>query len=856
MKTQLQNTKVLRRICADDTKLFPLTHYFGYIPTIVLNKMSRKEFKLCGLLAVVTAIYFFVVLGCSTEKAGPAAATSSPSTSQTGSTADASTSNAAGTNTSTVTNVPPAKKSSVHNQYAMVIPKLVAGPNDGRIAYVTARLLEEFHYLQEPLDTEMSKKFFDGYIDSLDPRHENFLQSDIDSFDHYRTNLDTYIMVNRNADLTPAYQIFARMLEHFEQHVAYVNELLAEDKFKFTSDDQIEKDRRHAPFPKNMDEAKALWRQRLRFEYLQEKLNRELSTTNEAEILPLTKTNVEEINDTLERHYSWALRHLTNSDASDVLQIYLNALTHAYDPHSDYLNNEHAQDFSIQMSLSLYGIGAQLVEDDGYCTIRELIPGGPAARSKQLNPQDRIMAVAQSNKPPVDVVDMDLGRAVQLIRGPKGSQVRLTISPADDRSARKVVTLVREEIKLEDQEAKAILVEMPDNRGGTNRIGVIDLPSFYATIDVTGNAGHSAKSTTADMTKLIDRLKKEKVAGIIIDLRNNGGGSLEEAVKFVGLFVKEGPVVQARSSDGTVMVDSQTNPAAPLYTGPLIVLANRFSASASEIAAGALQDYGRALIVGDTSTFGKGTVQNLNQLAPFVSLGAKPLTSDPGTVKITIRKFYRISGASTQLKGVIPDIVLPDTLNSAPDIGENALDNPLPYDTIPAVDYKKSNLVRPYLGDLSKLSNTRVGASQDFAYILQDIQEQDKARAEKTTTLNEKDAIKDRQRIAAIRKARDNERADRKPLSQQIYDITVENADKPGLEPHVEPGETNLTATVQSTNSVTSTNSTVTMTNSVAPAPEKKSPPPVDPWLNEAENILEDYIPMVTTNQQTIAHQL
>jgi carboxyl-terminal processing protease len=269
-------------------------------------------------------------------------------------------------------------------------------------------------------------------------------------------------------------------------------------------------------------------------------------------------------------------------------------------------------------------------------------------------------------------------RVVQLIRGPKGTEVRLTISPVEDRAARRVVTLIRDEIKLEDQEAKARLIESPDGHGGTNRIGVIDLPSFYAPVDLSGNSGHTApKFTSVHVAKLIKKLEQEKVAGIILDLRGNPGGSLEEAVKLTGLFIKDGPVVLARSPDGSVNVDSDTD-SSVLYAGPLVVLVNRLSASASEIAAAALQDYGRALVVGDISTFGKGTVQNLNPLRPFVWPTTASATNDPGTVKITIRKFYRVSGASTQLKGV-PDIVLPDRVELFNAIWrKSSLENPLP----------------------------------------------------------------------------------------------------------------------------------------------------------------------------------
>ena len=516
-------------------------------------------------------------------------------------------------------------------------------------------------------------------------------------------------------------------------------------------------------------------------------MNAELATTNGDTVKPLTKTNLTEIADALARHYRWNLHYYTSWDGTDVLQAYLDALAHAYDPHSDYMNNEHAQDFSISMSLSLFGIGAQLVEDDGYCTVSKIIHGGPADKNKQLKEKDRIVAVAQGNKPPVDVVEMELNHVVQLIRGPKGTQVQLTISPADDPTARRVVTLTRDEVKLDDSEheASAKLIEMPDGHGGTNRIGVIDLPSFYATIPLSGNDHSTPKSTSEDVTKLIKKLKQEKVAGIILDLRSNPGGSLEEAIKFTGLFIKSGPVVLARDPSGEVTVDSDTD-SSVLYDGPLAVMINRFSASAAEIAAAALQDYGRALITGDISTHGKGTVQNLNPLKPFP--GTSSNGSDPGTVKITIRKFYRVSGASTQLKGVVPDIILPDIFNYSDDIGETALENPLPWDTIHSASYDKLNLVEPYLAKLHEESAARIATNQDFFYVQQDIEQFKKLQADKTVSLNEREQIKERLANQARQKERDKERNARKMPDEKIYDITVGNADQPGL-----PGcETNI----------------------------------------------------------------
>ncbi len=714
---------------------------------------------------------------------------------------------------------------------------LQPGPNDPRIAHVAARLLEEYHYLQRPLDTELSKKFFDSYINSLDPRHENFLQSDLAEFEVYRTNLDKLTLANGTADLTPAYAVYDRYAERIQQHDAYVMALLKQDRFKFNTDEEIVLDRRHAPFPANLTEAAALWRQRLRYEYLQEKLAREITETNGFAVR-LPADAAREIPATLERHYQWNLHLTTNWDSDGVLQAYLNGLCHAYDPHSDYFSAPHAQDFSIGMNLSLFGIGAQLHEDDGYCTIMSLVPGGPAAKSKEINENDRILAVAQGDKPPVDVVDMDLEKVVQLIRGPKGTEVRLTISPGPAHTARKVVTLIRDEIKLEDAEAKAKLLEFPDGR----RIGIIDLPSFYATVNGLDSANGQAtpKSTTADVTRLVKRLKQEKVAGIIIDLRTNPGGSLEEAIRFTGLFIRSGPIVLARNPDGQVQVDTDPDPT-QLYAGPLAVMINRFSASASEIAAAALQDYGRALIVGDTSTHGKGTVQNLNPLQPYM-LSEDSKAADPGTIKITIRKFYRISGGSTQIKGVASDIVLPDVLNSSTQIGESSLDNALPWDTIPQVNCEKYNLVQPFLATLQAHSAERVATNQDFLYVKQDIDQFVKLQAEKTATINERAAIQERERVFRQNQARDAERSARPPDGVKIYDITVENARLPGLT--LAGADTATKTAPASADSNVVTNVTSLSAGKPAAA-KKKSPPPFDPVLGETEHILLDYISLL-----------
>src|SRR5258706_10413202 len=352
---------------------------------------------------------------------------------------------------------------------------------------------------------------------------------------------------------------------------------------------------------------------------------------------------------------------MTKLSADQVYEVYLTALAHVYDRHSDYMGRRQLEEFNISMSLSLFGIGAQLQSEEGYCKIRALLPGGPAMASKQIKPGDRIVAVAQDGKEPVDIIEMPLIEVVQLIRGPKGTKVTLTLIPGDavDSSMRKTLTLVRDEIKLENQEAKARIVDLPIADGKTQRIGVIDLPSFYSGDESRNGHGHSG--ATADVAKLIEKLKQENVKGIILDLRRNGGGSLEEAINLTGLFFEFGPVVQTKDGEGHVSVERDRDPTV-LYEGPLVVLTSKLSASASEILAGALQDYERAILVGDPSTFGKGTVQSMIQLAPLMHRLKQEPTENPGALKLTIRKFYRPDGSSTQLKGVVPDIILPSAL--------------------------------------------------------------------------------------------------------------------------------------------------------------------------------------------------
>jgi len=753
------------------------------------------------------------------------------------------------------------------------------GPDDGKIAFTMAWMLEHSQFLHQAFNDEVSTKFFGRYLETYDSQHLHFLQSDLAQFDHYRTNLNR---LTRGADTTPACAIFNRFMERLEQHVAFVDDLLDHAEFTFDTDERVVINRKDLPYPKDLEEAKCLWRDRLRAEYLQEKLvnlgakkkaahaspgsDSPKAAMTEAvppanpgpalnQLAAKPKTEHQEILDTLRRRYHRTLRAFAELSDDDVLSIYLTTLAHVYDPHSDYMNHSQLENFAIAMNLRLEGIGAELRSEDGYCIINHLLPG-PASKSKQIKEGDRIVAVAQSNSPPVDLVDMRLDKAVQLIRGPKGTQVTLTILPAAaDASARRCVTLVRDEIKIEDQEAKAKVLELPDTRNGNLRLGVIDLPSFYATMDLTPTHGPSApKSTSADVRRLLAKLKKENVSGLILDLRHNGGGSLDEAIRLTGLFIKEGPVVQVENYNGAIEQDPDPDPAL-VYEGPLIVLTSRLSASASEILAGALQDYGRALIVGDTSTHGKGTVQSLVPVnVYYTNLTHRPaLANDPGAMKITIKKFFRPSGASSQKTGVIPDLILPSVLGESKEIGESTLDNPLPAGRpIPSAQYEHLNLVAPCLPELRKRSAQRLATDPEYAYIRQDIELYKRLLADKSVSLNEKQRLKQNEEDEAREQARQKERLARKPPQDVIvHELTLRQVDQPGLPPPV--GKTNSLAglsplkrpgaPISSTNAALATKADVAAAQDhLANDLQENKPPAGDAALAETEHILVDYL--------------
>jgi carboxyl-terminal processing protease len=719
------------------------------------------------------------------------------------------------------------------------LPPVEASADEPLVARLVARLLPRSHYSRLPFDDTMSSRFLDRYIENLDNLRLHFLQSDLAEFEEYRTRLDDLTLLG---DTDPGRVIFDRFLTRVEQRVAFAGEVLKNERFDFTGNDEYLLDREDAPFPKDMEEARALWRQHLRFEVLQEILANTKSKEKEGEdegagekVEELRPNGLSgEVEKTISRRYARLLKTLKDFDGGDVFQYYLGALTHVYDPHSDYLGRATLENFAINMNLSLFGIGAVLTSEDGYCKVRELRPG-PAMRSKKIKEGDRIVAVAQGDEgEPVDVVDWKLSKIVEIIRGPKGTKVRLTLIPVDaaDPSERREISLVRDEIKLEDEEAKAQVIDLPGTDGGVRRVGVIDLPSFYQTLDIGSPNGRSEmKSTTMDVAVLLGKLKEEKVEGIILDLRKNGGGSLKEAIDLTGLFIKDGPVVQVRDSRGQVMVDE--DPSSDIYySGPLVVLTSRFSASASEILAGCLQDYGRALIVGDSSTHGKGTVQSLIELQPMLAHMLDDRDSNPGAVKVTIRKFYRASGASTQLKGVVPDVILP-SVNNVADVGESSLDDPLPWDTISAAKYDRENRIAGVVDELRGRSEKRLSGNKDYEYVREDIGLYQERKETKTISLNLAKRLEEKAENEARLESRKTERKARPASEEKIYEITLKDVDKPGLPEAMDPTKPKKNGSALSDEGAVDEGSD---------EEEDDAGPIIDAMLDEAKRVLLDLV--------------
>ncbi len=702
---------------------------------------------------------------------------------------------------------------------ALAAQPVCAKSDSEQIGLSVGRLLEEGHYTHHPLDDAISRKLLTGYLEMLDFSHLFFTQKDVDAFTaKYATALDDDILLG---NLQPAHDIFAVFQKRVEDRVKKIKELLKQP-MDFKTNDTVLLSRQKAPWPKDEAEADDLWRKRIENELLQEKLA-------DHPIEPGPKL--------VERRYDRMLRNIHEEDADEQVKLFLDALAQAYDPHSEYLSASDLKNFSINMGLSLVGIGAMLRSEDGYAKIESLVPGGPAQTSGRLKAGDRISAVAQGSKDFVDVRDMRLDKVVEQIRGKKGTKVRLLIIPAHttDPAQRKTVELVRDEIKLKDQEARADIIIKKDRNGDPVKLGWLTLPSFYADMD-----SHK-KSTTKDVLALLKRLKKEKIAGLVIDLRRNGGGSLEEAISLTGLFIKSGPIVQTKGANERVVISTDPDPGIA-YDGPLVVLTSRQSASASEIFAAALQDYGRAVIVGDESTFGKGTVQTILEIGRFTSLlGSR--SDDDGALKLTIQKFYRVAGGSTQLRGVASDIVLP-TLTDLPEFGEGALKNALPYDEVPPAKYSKwSDSHSLFIPELKIRSAARVAADPEFHYVTEDMDRLRKKLADNHISLNEDVRRKEVAQEKTRKEERSKERLARNQGEPSIYRLTLETIDNPKLELIMYPGKI----------AEAKTKGDLKSAPEVAPNPDDEDdsdldtgddnkPAAIDPERDETLNILTDLV--------------
>jgi carboxyl-terminal processing protease len=627
------------------------------------------------------------------------------------------------------------------------------GSSDRQIVLSVASLLKQ-HVSRHPLDKEMSERCLKTFLKMLDPMKVYFYQSDIDDFMKQSDKLSDAI---RRGDVSFAHTVFHTFLQRADERMKTVDELLAMPH-DFRVDEEMVKDRDAAEYPHNAAEARDRWRKRIKYDLLVLKMNEKEDNKDGAELksgadapkaAPRTETGDEqEARDRLTRRYhSFAKRmHQTNSE--ELLEMYLNSFTTSFDPHTDYMSPDTYKNFEIAMSLELEGIGASLMSEDGYTVVKQIIAGGAADKDGRLQIEDKIVGVGQDGEGEmIDVVDMKLNDVVKLIRGTRATEVRLEVVPAKS-TERKVYKITREKIELKDSEAKGEIFEAgrkPD--GAPYRVGVIDLPSFYRNMVDDRRGVADFRSATRDVRNILDDFNRKNVDAVILDLRGNGGGSLNEAVTLTGLFINEGPVVQVKDADGRVQelddIDSGI-----AWSGPLVVLISKFSASASEILAGAIQDYNRGLIVGDFSTHGKGTVQSLMDVRqPLFGgiLNFKPM----GALKITMQQFYRPNGASTQKRGVLADIEWP-SLTSHLDVGEADLDYPLEFDKVEPLRYRHFDYVNPAVCDqLRRLSQQRVQSSEKFQKVLRDIAIYKQRKARNYVTLNEEKFLKERAELNA-----------------------------------------------------------------------------------------------------------
>ncbi len=594
---------------------------------------------------------------------------------------------------------------------------------------LASRFLTTYHYAGTELDEELSSRIFDRYLRALDPNRMYFLASDIDRLESYRNNLDKAL---RTAEIEPAYEIFNLYRERVAERVELALELLGSD-FDFSIDEDYQFDRTDSAWPNDAGELREMWRKRVKNDWLG---------------LMLAEREIDDIRETLTRRYRNIGKRIAEYNEVDVFQFFMNAYASAVEPHSSYMSPRLAENFEISMKLSLDGIGALLSSQDEYVEVAEVVPGGPADLDGRLQSGDRIIGVAQADEQIIDVVGWRLDDVVDLIRGERETLVRLEILPGESglKGPPEIIDLVRNEVKLEEQAAQAS-VETVETDLGVVKIGIIDVPVFY--VDFAGRARNEPnyRSSTRDVRRLINELRAEEIDGLVIDLRNNGGGALVEATTMTGLFIDQGPVVQVRDSNGRVSIEQDREPGMA-WDGPLAVLVNRSSASASEIFAAAIQDYGRGIILGE-STFGKGTVQNLFNLDNYLTNADNKL----GQIKLTMAKFFRIDGGSTQLLGVTPDIELP-SYGSPEDYGESALDFAMDWSSIEGVEYQPLADLSPLLPQARERHLARRQSNPELKTLIEDFERFRQLSQRTRVSLLESERRSEREESEARRTAR------------------------------------------------------------------------------------------------------
>ena len=609
------------------------------------------------------------------------------------------------------------------------------------ISVVITQFIQKSHFNHMPVNDELSSKVMDAYLDALDRHKLYLLESDVEFFERYRTELDDIVRSSDNS-LSPVFEMFEIYRTRVRERLSFALEQL-ETEPDFAVDESYQFDRRESPWAKTSDELDDVWRKRVK---------------NDALNLALTDKPWDESREVLEKRYTRFLKRMDQIKNDDVFETFMSAFAHTLDPHSSYLSPRNSEEYRIAMSLSYFGIGASLQTEDDYVKIVNIIPGGPAAIDGKLKPNDRIIAVGQGEDGAmVDVIGWRLDDVVDLIRGPGNSTVRLQIIPggALPGGGEKTISLVRDQVKLEEQAAKSQVIKVPRD-GREWRIGVIEVPSFYRDYSALSRGDKDYKSTTKDVKRLIAELEEEGIDGLVMDLRSNGGGHLTEATALSGLFIDNGPVVQLKNSNGRISRLDDPDPVARVaYNGPLTVLVDRFSASASEIFAAAIQDYKRGIIVGQ-KTYGKGTVQNLYSLDQYM----RPDPDDEkgfGQLTLTIGKYYRVTGESTQHRGVDPDIDLPSAID-AEEFGESARETALPWDTINTVGFRPGQELGTTIESLISSHNDRAKDDANFRYLLDGIRDLEESRAQTSVSLNIDVRRKEREDEMARALQRENER--------------------------------------------------------------------------------------------------